>query len=373
MAYIKKTWVDVPDPSNPPSIPEGQDALARFDAANMNRIEDGVGTSVKHIDDTTKHITSDERKAWNAKAPGEHGLGDVAYGSSVTPYYDFLKKGCGFYQSAYKEGSPRNVNEWIGFLQLTRGETSGGESGAQIAFRDISPQNPQMWLKAIYNGTAGNWVEILHTGNAATLVPNAITKLPVSKGGTGATTAEEALVNLGVRSKLDEINKLDVMVKRDAQGVMLTTRKVLADSEVSFDSGKITVSSDVPSSFFEKTVFSNLLFNLEGEQPELQIDVKLEGATRSTSYTNSSLEINISDGGGFSRTVSSSYSYISGTFSIMLTSEEVKHLCYNNPKINVSIKYIVNLNSGKTYGYDEGASITRTTITIYPALRNKIQ
>lgn len=42
MAYTKKTWVDVPDPSNPPSIPEGQDALARFDAENMNRVEDGI-------------------------------------------------------------------------------------------------------------------------------------------------------------------------------------------------------------------------------------------------------------------------------------------------------------------------------------------
>ncbi len=42
MAFTKKTWVNVPDPSNPPSIPEGQDALARFDAENMNRIEEGI-------------------------------------------------------------------------------------------------------------------------------------------------------------------------------------------------------------------------------------------------------------------------------------------------------------------------------------------
>ena len=42
MAYKKKTWVNVPDPSSLPSIPEGQDALARFDAENMNRIEEGV-------------------------------------------------------------------------------------------------------------------------------------------------------------------------------------------------------------------------------------------------------------------------------------------------------------------------------------------
>ena len=42
MPFTKKTWVNVPDASNLPSIPEGQDSLARFDAENMNRIEDGV-------------------------------------------------------------------------------------------------------------------------------------------------------------------------------------------------------------------------------------------------------------------------------------------------------------------------------------------
>ena len=55
MAYIKKTWVNVPNPSNPPSIPDGQDALARFDAENMNRIEDGIEKSVAHVSDSVVH------------------------------------------------------------------------------------------------------------------------------------------------------------------------------------------------------------------------------------------------------------------------------------------------------------------------------
>ena len=185
MAFTKKKWVNVPDPSNLPDVPEGQDALARFDAENMNRIEEGVKEAHTSLD---------------TKAPSGHGLGESTFGSSITPYYDFLKKGCGFYQSSYKEGSPRDINEWIGFLQLSRGKTSGGETGAQIAFRDISPNNPQMWLKATYNGTEGDWVEVLHTGNASNLVLNAIDKLPISKGGTGGTKGYEAANNLGVKS-----------------------------------------------------------------------------------------------------------------------------------------------------------------------------
>ena len=52
MAYTKKKWVNVPDPSNPPSIPEGQGALARFDADNMNRIEDGIADALNYNDHT---------------------------------------------------------------------------------------------------------------------------------------------------------------------------------------------------------------------------------------------------------------------------------------------------------------------------------
>lgn len=47
MSFEKKVWVNVPDPNNPPEIPEGQDALARFDADNMNRIEDGIANSLQ--------------------------------------------------------------------------------------------------------------------------------------------------------------------------------------------------------------------------------------------------------------------------------------------------------------------------------------
>ena len=50
MAYTKKIWVDVSDPSNLPSIPEGQDSLPRLDADNMNRLENGISNAHDLLD-----------------------------------------------------------------------------------------------------------------------------------------------------------------------------------------------------------------------------------------------------------------------------------------------------------------------------------
>ena len=58
MSYVKKKWINVPDPSNPPSIPEGQDSLARFDADNMNRIEDGIEEAVEHNEIVASHLAN---------------------------------------------------------------------------------------------------------------------------------------------------------------------------------------------------------------------------------------------------------------------------------------------------------------------------
>ena len=132
MTFTRKEWVNVPDPSKLPPVPEGQDSLARFDAENMNRIENGIEEAthnvakhthsaedvglanvpnvttndqtptyteattltnlisgekisiafgkikkaitdfISHNEDTTKHITSTERTTWNNKADESH-------------------------------------------------------------------------------------------------------------------------------------------------------------------------------------------------------------------------------------------------------------------------------------------------------------
>ena len=186
MAFKKKTWVNVPDPSNPPSIPEGQDALARFDAENMNRIEDGVENA---------HILI------NGKAPDGHGLGGrTAHTLSNASFSETMEKGCGFYQVGTDIDTPLSFKEWMSMIQITRDYADGIGTGTQLAFYDFAKDKPRMWIRNLLRGVATNWAEVLHTGNAPNLVLNAIENLPISKGGTGGTTASGAANNLKVKS-----------------------------------------------------------------------------------------------------------------------------------------------------------------------------
>lgn len=157
MAYTKKKWVNVPDPSNLPSIPEGQDALACFDAENMNRIEDGI-VEIQALADS--------------KAPGGHGLGETGYGSVAPTFQEFMRKGCGFYQAGNKTDSPLGTSEWTSLLQISRGTTAGKETGAQLAFYDFDKYKPRMWMRTLITGNPSNWVEVLHTKNAVDELSN---------------------------------------------------------------------------------------------------------------------------------------------------------------------------------------------------------
>ena len=150
MAFTKKTWVNVPDPSNLPSIPEGQDSLARFDATNMNRIEEGINDAHALIKD--------------------HGLGSITP-TALSDVITMMQRGCGFYSTGNSNDSPKGTSEWLSMLQTVRSPTEGSETGSQIVFYDFSPNKPQMWLRTMASGIVGNWVEMIHTGNMFSLLP----------------------------------------------------------------------------------------------------------------------------------------------------------------------------------------------------------
>lgn len=152
MAFTKKTWVNVPDPSNLPSIPGGQDALARFDAENMNRIEKGI------------------EEAHTSKAPSGHGLGNVGATRGDASYKEFMQHGCGFYQANSGDDAPDGINSWMSLLQLVRVPTEGQETGAQLAFYDLGT-SPSVWFRTLRAGSAKKWTEMIHTGNAINLLP----------------------------------------------------------------------------------------------------------------------------------------------------------------------------------------------------------
>lgn len=160
MAFIKKKWVDVPDPSNPPAIPAGQDALARFDAANMNRIEEGIA----------------------GKAPAGHGLGTIPERFDQVTFQSLMKEGCGFYAVDEAPDTPADTPVWTCMMQLSRGGEDGNETGVQMIMPDKYPNEPRIWYRAMFLGKIGNWVEMIHTGNAV----DELSKLGMARFASGS-------------------------------------------------------------------------------------------------------------------------------------------------------------------------------------------
>ena len=153
MAYTKKTWVNVPDPSKYTN--DELNSFPRYDAENMNRIEDGVeiGASTIVLD-------------------GEDIL-------SVTVNGQYYTRNC-INTPVQANGYMRVIcyNDLYRTVEWTR-------NGVRSKYLNILKEGN--WL---------GWTEIVHTGNAPTLVLDAITQLPIHKGGTGGKTELEALNNL---------------------------------------------------------------------------------------------------------------------------------------------------------------------------------
>lgn len=214
MAFKKKTWVNVPDPSNPPSIPEGQDALARFDAENMNRIEDGVEEALsltpEDIGAVALHDNVVVGTRTNHSSDGgirfgirytEDGIPVVGMGTQRGSNSLILTSGCDY--TNYAKETELGQRGYYFPVQLDESNTS-----YPVAIK-ISNQDGKAYIVRASNGRkyySKNEIipmsehELLHTGNASTLVPKAIENLPISKGGTGGTKDSEAANNLKVKS-----------------------------------------------------------------------------------------------------------------------------------------------------------------------------
>ena len=93
MAFEKKIWLNVPDPSNPPEPPEGQDSLAVFDADNMNRIEDGIESAHNKIDEMPDVVPIE--KGGTGATTAEEALKNLG-GISISDFAKYFK----FYYSS---------------------------------------------------------------------------------------------------------------------------------------------------------------------------------------------------------------------------------------------------------------------------------
>lgn len=133
----------------------------------FGKIAKAIRDFISHLTDGVKHIKSDERTTWNSKAPGGHGLGESAKGFTDTPLKDLLKQGGGFYQVDNAEDTPYENKDWVGLIQAPRSVADDTLAGVQMVFQDWYINNPQMWLRTVLRGDAGDWVEMLHSGNIA--------------------------------------------------------------------------------------------------------------------------------------------------------------------------------------------------------------
>lgn len=120
-----------------------------------------------HKEDTTVHITADERTAWNGKAEGEHN-------------HD------GVYATATHEHSAADITS--GALPLSRGGTGAALSLTANAIIRYSSNSAKLSSTATNNGAL--------YATTANGTPKFGT-LPIAQGGTGATDAATALTNLG--------------------------------------------------------------------------------------------------------------------------------------------------------------------------------
>lgn len=163
--YERKVWDDVPDPSE---YDGDLNSLPRFDALNMNRIEDGI------------------EELYN------HGLGEYCSTSTGDKTFkESMQKGCGFYTVATDKDAPYAQKTWLSLLQIARANDVNNETGAQLAFDDWNVSNPRMWMRTLFKGNVSSWVEMLHTGNIAE-------HTPVIRSGLYTGDGEETrTINLG--------------------------------------------------------------------------------------------------------------------------------------------------------------------------------
>lgn len=146
----------------------------RIDTA-FGKIKKAIKELISHLTDGVKHITSDEREAWNKKAPGGHGLGVIADGSRNVPFSGFMKYGGGLFQVQTSKDAPFTTQQWFGLLQLIRGLQENEETGVQLSFNDYDVDNPKMWIRALLLGVAGPWCEMIHEGNIKNYASQTVT------------------------------------------------------------------------------------------------------------------------------------------------------------------------------------------------------
>ena len=169
---------------------------------------------------TTYSTSNKPTPAEIGAASAEHGLGSIAKPYTYTEFQSVMQYGSGFYQVDSASDNPTPSSPaWKTMLQLVASTTAEHESGAQIVVPYSQIDNPQMWFRALENGIASDWIEMLHSGNIDNYVNSA--KVVVgSYVGTGTyINGQETPANITAAQNTIQFPSFPryVMIKRRAE------------------------------------------------------------------------------------------------------------------------------------------------------------
>lgn len=241
--YTRKTWENVPDPSK---YDGDLNSLPRFDADNMNRIENGIENALHLTADDVGAVALHENIVIGTDYASNTASGGIKVGIMYTdkrvPYSGMgtqrgtnnliLTSACD-YTNLEKEAElgqrgyyfPVEVNEDnINYPVALKISSLDGK-----AYLDVSANKKKHYAKDEIIPMSE--YEIIHEGNASTLVPKAIEKLPTSKGGTGKSSVTKGNLLVG--------NGTDALTEKTPFEVSDMEWTTLGSVAISYDSGDV--------------------------------------------------------------------------------------------------------------------------------------
>ena len=117
-------------------------------------------------------VDAELKKLEDGKAPSGHGLGTKTKGYGYTDCIDILQYGCGFYSVDQANDRPNGTDSaWKPMIQIGTISSEGVPYGVQLLMSQNDSNGTNMWMRRITDGKSHDWVTMIHTGNATSILP----------------------------------------------------------------------------------------------------------------------------------------------------------------------------------------------------------
>ena len=132
----------------------------------FGKIKKAITDLMSHLGNTTIHLTANERQDWNAKAPGNCGLGKNAVVYNNKTNAEIVKSGCGFFGTISGQTTVPTEFGDTGATIVPLLQWAYYLDSYPIGFQITGHYNPDsMWFRQISAGYPQAWKEFIHSGN----------------------------------------------------------------------------------------------------------------------------------------------------------------------------------------------------------------